>query len=75
MKTIREQQRNRALGARVRELRRSQNITQEHLAKRLGISRRTIQKYEEGSSGLSVAKMEQLATILDVPVTDLLGYR
>lgn len=75
MKTIREQQRNRALGAKVRDIRRSQNITQEHLAKRLGISRRTIQKYEEGSSGLSVAKMEQLATILDVPVTDILGYR
>lgn len=37
MKTIREQQRNRALGARVREIRRSQNMTQEQLAKRMGI--------------------------------------
>lgn len=75
MKTIREQQRNRALGARVREIRRSQNMTQEHLAKRLGMARRTIQLYEQGSLGMSVAKLEQVAGILQVPVTDLLGYR
>lgn len=75
MKTIREQQRNRALGARVRELRRNQNMTQEQLAKRLGMARRTIQMYEQGSLGMSVAKLEQVAGILKVPVTDILGYR
>ena len=75
MKTIREQQRNRALGARVRELRRSQNMTQEQLAKRMGMARRTIQLYEQGSLGMSVAKLEQVAGILQVPVTDILGYR
>ena len=75
MKTIREQQRNRALGARVRELRRSQNMTQEQLAKRMGMARRTVQMYEQGSLGMSVAKLEQVAGILQVPVTDILGYR
>lgn len=75
MKTIREQQRNRALGAKVRELRRSQNMTQEQLAKRMGMARRTIQLYEQGSLGMSVAKLEQVAGILQVPVTDILGYR
>lgn len=75
MKTIREQQRNRALGARVREIRRSQNMTQEQLAKRMGMARRTIQLYEQGSLGMSVAKLEQVAGILKVPVTDILGYR
>ena len=75
MKTIREQQRNRALGARVRELRRNQNMTQEQLAKRMGMARRTVQMYEQGSLGMSVAKLEQVAGILQVPVTDILGYR
>lgn len=75
MKTIREQQRNRALGAKVRDIRRSQNMTQEHLAKRMGMARRTIQMYEQGSLGMSVAKLEQVAGILQVPVTDILGYR
>lgn len=75
MKTIREQQRNRALGAKVRDIRRSQSMTQEQLAKRMGMARRTIQMYEQGSLGMSVAKLEQVAGILQVPVTDILGYR
>lgn len=57
----------------MREIRRSQHRTQAQLARRLGMARRTIQKYEEESFGMSVAKLEQVAGILQVSVIEILG--
>lgn len=55
------------IGARLRELRRLAGLSQMKVADKVGVSYQQIQKYEKGTSQLSVPRLLQLAEVFGVP--------
>ncbi|KOT80635.1 hypothetical protein ADK48_21110, partial [Streptomyces rimosus subsp. rimosus] len=51
----------RALGDRIRERRMRQNLTQERLAERAGVSRDTVQRIERGTSDPRYSQLARIA--------------
>lgn len=61
------------LGHRIAALRRERGYSQDDLAERTGLERRTIQRYENAVSSPGFAELLLIARALDVHVTELLG--
>ena len=61
------------VGRFITKKRKEQNLTQEQLAERLGISNKTISKWEKGLSVPDAAMLIRLAEVLDTTVSRLLG--
>lgn len=59
---------DRHVGAAIRLRRRFLNLSQEHLARQLGLTFQQIQKYERGSNRVSASKLHKIAEVLKVPV-------
>ena len=57
------------LGKRIRLRRAEIDISQSELADKLGISFQQVQKYEKGVNRVGAARLQQIATALDVPIT------
>jgi transcriptional regulator with XRE-family HTH domain len=57
------------LGNRIRQRRVELDISQSDLADKLGVSFQQVQKYEKGVNRVDTARLQQIATALDVPVT------
>ena len=57
------------LGKRIRLRRIELGISQSDLADKLGVSFQQVQKYEKGVNRVGAARLQQIATALDVPVT------
>ena len=57
---------DRAIGERIRRRRVELGLTQEQLARRLGLSYQQIQKYERGANRISASRLYALALRLDV---------
>ena len=57
------------LGKRIRLRRVEQKISQAELGDKLGVSFQQVQKYEKGVNRVGAARLQQIATALDVPVT------
>jgi transcriptional regulator with XRE-family HTH domain len=57
------------LGQRIRLRRIEQDISQAELGDKLGVSFQQVQKYEKGVNRVGAARLQQIATALDVPVT------
>jgi transcriptional regulator with XRE-family HTH domain len=57
------------VGSRVRMRRMMLQVTQEKLGAALGITFQQVQKYEKGTNRISASKLQQLSTILQVPVS------
>lgn len=57
------------IGRNISFVRKQKNITQEELAKRLGITFQQIQKYENGKNRVSASNLMTISKILDVPLT------
>lgn len=55
------------VGRRVRHLRILQNLTQEELGERIGVSYQQIQKYETGTNRISASKLYWIAVECRVP--------
>lgn len=62
-----------ALGARIAELRKERDLTQQLLADELGISQKTVAHYEVGRFRLQVSTLLEIADLLGVSVPTLLG--
>lgn len=62
------------IGIRIKEKRKSKNITQTQLANILDKSLSSIQKYESGDVEIPHSIVEKIAETLDTTVTYLLGY-
>lgn len=63
------------LGNRLRELRKRKGLTLEEVAKRIGTSRQTIHRYENGViSNIPSEKIEALASVLGTSPTSLMGW-
>lgn len=61
------------LGIRLRELRQENEYSQEELAKRAGIDRKTVNRIENGHFSPSIATLFLLCDALRVKAADLLG--
>ena len=57
------------LGKRIRLRRVEQRISQADLGDKLGVSFQQVQKYEKGVNRVGAARLQQIASALDVPVT------
>lgn len=62
---------HKALGARVRELRRARKVTQEQLAEKAGLSLQQVGEIERGRGNPTLTSQEGLATALGVTLADL----
>lgn len=57
------------VGSRVRMRRMLAGISQEKLGDALGLTFQQVQKYEKGSNRISASRLQQIAKMLDVPVS------
>ncbi len=64
---------DRAVGPRLKALRKAAGLTQEGLANALGVSYQQVQKYEKGASRMSGGRLRQAASLLGVSLQDLIG--
>ena len=62
-----------AIGKRVKYFREQKNWTQEHIASKLHISQNSYSRIESGVSKLTVDRLLEIAEILRVNVSDLIG--
>lgn len=62
-----------ALGARIRAVRKTRNLSQERLAIATGVTFQQIQKYERGANRVSFSRLALIAAALDTPLRDLVG--
>ncbi|MDE2488814.1 MAG: helix-turn-helix transcriptional regulator [Alphaproteobacteria bacterium] len=60
-----------AAGQRIRERRRSLGLSQQQLARSVGVTFQQIQKYELGSNRMGVSRLAQIAFALSCRVQDL----
>lgn len=64
-----------SMGIRLKSIRTMSGLTQNDLAKRVGVQRSAIQKYESGKvDNVPVKTLEALADALDVSPQDLMGW-
>ena len=56
------------IGGRIRARRKAVGVSQEQLARSLGIAFQQVQKYEHGANRVSASKLYEVAKILDVPI-------
>ncbi len=56
------------------ELRRINNLSQEDIAEKIGVSRQTLSKYETGESLPDIERCKQLADLFGVTMDDLISY-
>lgn len=61
----------RAIGNRIRAERTRQKLTQERLAERAGLDRKTVNRIEQGTHATLIDHLLLLADALDVPLADL----
>jgi len=59
---------------RLKELRKEKKLTQEELAEKIGISKRTLANWEDGVSSIKENKLKILCEIFGVDMPYLLGY-
>lgn len=62
------------LSENILRLRREKGITQEELAKFIGVTKASVSKWETGLSMPDIMLLPQLATFFDVTVDEMLGY-
>lgn len=60
------------VGARIRAFRKQAKVSQEALAKAMGVSFQQVQKYENGTNRVSASRMVRATALLGVSVSDLL---
>lgn len=61
------------IGEQIKAARKAKDVSQEELAVRLGVVRQTVPKWENGMSVPDADVLIQIAELLDVPVSQLLG--
>ncbi|WP_371612863.1 helix-turn-helix transcriptional regulator [Streptomyces clavifer] len=64
-------ERRRLLGQRLGAARRTASLSQDQLADRVGVERRTIQRYESGERDPRYTDLLLIAAALDIPLADL----
>ncbi len=57
-----------SIGSLIRQLRKASGMSQKALSERIGVSYQQVQKYENGTSRITVGRLRQIAWSLGVPV-------
>lgn len=57
------------IGLKIRQIRKSWGLSQIDLAERIGLSFQQIQKYEKGSTRISVMRLQQISEALGINIT------
>jgi transcriptional regulator with XRE-family HTH domain len=57
------------IGQKIRQIRKGWGLSQSELAERIGISFQQVQKYEKGSTRISVMRLQQVSEALGVNIT------
>lgn len=63
-----------SIGYNIRKLRELKNLTQEFLAKELGMTQSSYSKIETGESDLAVSKLYKISEIIGVDVSQILEF-
>ena len=66
---------NASYGAVIRNLRKKYNLTQQQLAEMLAISQAPISRWENGEREVSIAILERISEVFNIPVADLLNMK
>jgi transcriptional regulator with XRE-family HTH domain len=61
------------IGTRIKRFRELKNLTQEHLAERLGISQNSYSRLESETVKITTDRLKEIAGVLDVPAEYLLN--
>ncbi len=61
------------VGTRIKEARHEKNITQIELAKKVGVSRMMISRYENSYTDIPLGRMKKIAKTLNKPITFFFG--
>jgi transcriptional regulator with XRE-family HTH domain len=61
------------IGTRIKRFREIKNLTQEHLAEKLGISQNSYSRLESETVKISTDRLKEIAQILDVPTEYLMN--
>jgi transcriptional regulator with XRE-family HTH domain len=64
---------NKEIGRRIKAIREDMEISQTRLGNVIGVSYQQIQKYENGTSTLSVEKLDKIAAALTTPISYFFG--
>jgi len=62
------------LGSRIRELRKSKNISIEEIAFKAGIDAQNLRKYELGKQEMRVSMLKRIADAFEISVSDLVNF-
>jgi transcriptional regulator with XRE-family HTH domain len=62
------------VGHRVRAFRLQKGLSQEKLADQLGVTFQQVQKYEKGTNRIAAGRLQRIAEILEVPITDFFSH-
>jgi len=57
------------IGQQIRTLRRSKDVSQETMASRLGVPFKQFQRFERGTSRVSISQLVEIAAMLDTPMS------
>lgn len=63
------------IGENIRKYRREKNLTQEEMAKRLGVTAPAVNKWENGNSCPDIALLAPIARLLDISLDTLLSFQ
>ena len=58
------------VGRRVRSFRLQKGLSQEKLADQLGVTFQQVQKYEKGTNRIAAGRLQRIAEILEIPITE-----
>lgn len=62
---------NELLGGRIKALRNAENLTQEQIADRIGVSRQKYARIENGSNNVTLDILTKIAEVLEISVADI----
>ena len=64
---------NKIIGERIREARKAAGLSQEQLAKKIGVWQPTLSDWERGGVDIRIAALTKLADGLGIPLAQLIG--
>jgi transcriptional regulator with XRE-family HTH domain len=59
------------IGARIREIRQEQGLSQKHIGQMLGVSFQQLQKYESGTVNISIIRLLQLCVVFNITLDEI----